>query len=296
MKVCKAIAFIFVTINFSFLFAQNNSNFPTNVEMPKVSVPKIGNGFYVPGSEGFYSGQKNVPSYIKNEQSKKEENSDDKNQTVSKIELASSLNENSSILNSKNLSANDLLNLSNSGILDSLPQKLISGGNINFLGETSNAAENILLENILKELSDLKKANNSTQNESQTVSENKCEQNSKIVRFVLNSKDFNQSLKSVYISKLESDGTFLVTGDRNIFSGQKSGIETFYLLFHAKGNVDGATQYVVTAEIAQDFQDFSSEIYKLCSIQNLSAQKTGNFVILKVNEKDLKGNLLISVN
>jgi hypothetical protein len=45
----------------------------------------------------------------------------------------------------------------------------------------------------------------------------------------------------------------------------------------------------------QDIENPNSFVYKLSNVKNLSAQKTGNLVSLRLNSKELKADILISL-
>ncbi len=282
---------------------------PVSPSMPTVSAPALGNGFYVPGSAGFYSGQKNIPATKPKTQSTDSSvpaqestsaaasrNSSDTQNSV-KYNIASELN--------SSLTAGDISTLDSLGMIGSF-SNILGNSSLSKLAGTAagtglspSNTENALLQKILTELDELKKNVNS--NSASTAAGNPSEQNRnvsagpQILRFMLNGKDMTSFCKTVYFSKPESDGSFLMTGDLSYNVNNRLRTETFYLLFHAKGTKNSCTCYTVTPSLSQSTQDTSTYLYSFCHSDNLSASKTGNLVTLKSNTQNLAADLLISL-
>lgn len=117
--------------------------------------------------------------------------------------------------------------------------------------------------------------------------------NPAILRFNVNGNDVLGSLRTVWFSNKENDGSFLVTGDRKYYADSKMRAETFYLLFKADGNGGSSMGYNVEPGVSQDFTNENSLFYKLTQAENLTATRTGNLVSLSTNSRDLSVNLLI---
>lgn len=329
------------------VFAQNsnvkNSNtqnsqkieFPTAPAMPSISAPELGNGFYVPGSAGFYQGQKNVPSSTaKQESTNKNGDSLNSNNpaeqinssvtqsventtTVEKIRGTQAQNSiantktlqsqknilNSIDSNSAVLSASDLFSMSNLGLLQNFSNLITNANSSATVGSaanvgssaTANSANEILLKKILSELEQLKESvtnqngqtlSPNTQNISQTLSQNAVNRNSSsILRFLIDSNDMLPFCKTVFFSKPQSDGTFLLTGDCKYSVNGKMQTETFHLLFRATGTKNSSTIYSVTSELFQNQKNTNSALYKLNETKEFEAVKTGNLVSLRSVKK-----------
>ena len=99
---------------------------------------------------------------------------------------------------------------------------------------------------------------------------------------MINGSDILASCKTIYFSKPEADGTFLLTADRNYATdgGQRS--ETFYLLFKAAAGGGSGNGYTVIPAVLQMQPDPVSPVHRLAKEQGLTAEKTGNLVSLRV--------------
>ena len=97
----------------------------------------------------------------------------------------------------------------------------------------------------------------------------------------MNGYNLKDTIRTVYFSKKENDGSFLLTGDRKYTSDGKSRDETFYLLFKADGNCGTSSGYFVEPQVIQDYKNEYSFLYQLSQKPKLKAEKTGNLVSLK---------------
>ena len=116
-----------------------------------------------------------------------------------------------------------------------------------------------------------------------------------ILRFVINGYDILTSCKTVYFSRKETDGTFLLTADRKYLSDGKINSETFYFLFKADGRGGSEAGYNVVPQIMQAQENTNSLVYKLTKQNNLKAEKTGNLVSMRVNFEGLTADLLLDI-
>ena len=273
---------------------------PSSPSMPTVSAPALGNGFYVPGSEGFYTGSKNVPAGTssKKQEISATEKTTSENSNFSSASLNStlqnfdynSLNSDYSSL-SNLLTAGDISSLSNMGAFTSVSSLLKKN---NMLATTDDSQ---ILKQILSELNELKaevktNSNSNTSLTATTTTENSA---SSILRFSVNGQNILPSCNTVYFSKQESDGTFLLTGDRKYAFGKTVNYETFHFLFKANGTKDGCIIFKVTPTLTQTTENLNSSLYKLCQSQNLTAQKTGNLVTMRWSESGTKIDLLLAL-
>lgn len=182
-------------------------------------------------------------------------------------------------------------------------------GNSSLTGNTTNAATNLLLNQILEKLTTLQETINSNglQNSSQsnetnttnaaTTTNAKSIQKSNIARFRINNYDLLASLNQVFISTPEEDGSFFVTGDRTYYADGKNRSETFYMLFQSlsKETNNPLGNYSVAFSVTQDYANKNSFLYKLSQLSPLTAQKTGNLASIRLNNDSLKVDLLIQI-
>ena len=165
--------------------------------------------------------------------------------------------------------------------------------NIGNLTGKNDASTNVLLQQILTSLEDLKK----NQTNTSVVSNNTDIQNKpSVLRFKINGYDIKDSLTTIYFSNREHDGSFLLTADRRYIADKKVRTETFYLLFKTKETSGNMLTYEVSPSITQDSKNENSFIYKLASQKNLTATKTGNLVVLKSASRDCTADLLLDLN
>jgi len=210
-------------------------------------------------------------------------------------ETISSLTGNSDLGTLSSLLGNDSTSLYNN----------LTGISTGLDNSVSDYNTTLLLSQILEKLNKIaenQNLDNSTQSEgsSKEAEKNQVERkktSSGIVRFRLNNYEYVSSLSDIYISSPEEDGSFFVTGDRTYNLGNQKTRETFYMFFKAisPGNSEILGNYSVAFSIMQDIENSNSFLYKLSSVENLVAQKTGNLVSLRVNNQNIKGDILINL-
>ena len=303
MKASKFILLAFPAFLQAGLFAQTKTSSKTSVTMPSaptmpsISAPALGNGFYVPGSDGFYSGHKNVPAGTNSKTAASTETAAANpaaTATNTDSTDALSLLTNSAGTISSMLTAGDLSSLDSMGVLPSV------GGLLN--STNKNASDTVMLRQILNELNELKQqvnavstARGTTPATTTAVSSAKQTERSKLLRFVINGTDILGSLRSIYFSHPESDGTFLLTADRVYLNSSKTNTETFHLLFRATGTNNSGTVFTVSPAITQALDDENSPVYRLAQINNLNASRTGNLVTLRAEQDGLRVDVLIAL-
>ena len=205
--------------------------------------------------------------------------------------------------NNSTLTANDISDLYTSGLftdLGSLGTNPLGLNNSNYITTTKT---NILLQEVLNELNELKQVQKNASpeerndfNDNLKDSENFKQKNPSILRFKINDYDIRDSLVDVFLSRPEEDGSFLMTGDRKYVANGKSRTETFYLLFKNEKTAGASTGYKVYPSISQDYKNTNSFVYKLCQIDDLGAEKIGNLVVLKYEGFNFKADLLIDLD
>lgn len=289
MQVCKSrlcilIALIFVQKG----FCQSVST-PQMPQMPSMpSMPTVGGSFYTPS---FPTGSV-APSQSSTSSTTKSSTSDIQSiltNSTNTDDIVTSLLTNSSIL-----SASDITSLYDSGMFDS----------ISSLNSTSsNLTTNLLLQQVLTSLNDLKTQQKNASPEekqmlqnTQTDSQTFKKREPSILRFKVNGYDIMDSLTTVFFSEPEPDGTFLLTADRKYFTNQKPRTETFYVLFKAVKSNGSVTTFDVQPSISQDSLNENSYVYKFSKGKKYIAEKTGNLVVLHSSEDTLKVDLLLDID
>ncbi|MCQ2574247.1 MAG: hypothetical protein MJ182_10170 [Treponema sp.] len=254
---------------------------------PEVSIPKIGDGFYTP----------EIPSYPKKILNKKNDTNNDPKNSESTITDSSTTTDllTNYFSNINRLTASDITSLSDSGSFNDISSLLNTG---NFSSQTSsNVSTNVLLQQILKNLDDLKTQKSIPEdNTDKTSFTSFKDHNPSILRFKINGYDIKDSLTTVFLSKPENDGTFLLTADRRYIADKKVRNETFYILFKTLESSGSVLTYEVCPSIVQDSKNENSFIYRLTSLKNLKAQKTGNLVVLRSDARDCVVDLLLDID
>lgn len=259
--------------------------------MPTVSSPEIGNGFYSPGS------------VLKPEYSKNTSQSNS-----SQSEKAKSENKNAESSNAKNevqkkilsaLTAKDISLLKEQGFSSDINSMIFS------LSSSDNSQETkILLNKILAEIEKIKDESGKENENKKTfevsaasAKEEKLPEKSKarLLRFSVNGYDILRTCRKIYISEVQLDGTFLVTGDRIYSSDGKNRTETFHILFKSSPSENGSSNYKAAANVTQDFLNENSFLYQLSKFENLPAMRVGNFVSMRTEEPNWKLELLIDL-
>ena len=258
----------------------SNSESPA---MPKISAPVLGTRFYTPGF---------VSTNISNKENKLNSSENEKTSTQKEEEKAKNVKTSGSdsVLKALNyLSADDVSYLGGNGLFGGIYGLL--GNDVAVSNQfAKNNQNDVLLDSVMAELSELKekternsqalKKSNLPVTNSGAAGEN-LKFKPKILRFLVNGYNLKDTIRTVYFSKKENDGSFLLTGDRKYTSDGKSRDETFYLLFKADGNCGTSAGYFVEPQVIQDYKNEYSFLYQLSQKPKLKAEKTGNLVSLK---------------
>ncbi|MBC6718924.1 hypothetical protein [Treponema sp. Marseille-Q4130] len=323
MKICKIMraAFAFVIVSTVMpLSAQNGTSsgsakqnapvtapvMPTPPSMPTLSVPSMSAPHYTPGRNTAAQQQTNTGSAPAANETP--------SQTMQRIPSGKAQSTEPADANSSKKSsavtAADLTALANKGLLNNFYSLLgasgngsllpggITAGNLSSGGIPSGAAlpssSNAMLEKILSELDNVKKQNAEAvkSNEEQPLPSSA---RPGILRFIVNGYDVLSSCRAVYFSDVGKDGTFLLTGDRTYMANGQKRMETFYLLFRPAGAAGFSAQYKVECSVVQDYTNVHSFMYRLASLGNLSAAKTGNLVSMRTSDPNCRADLLIDI-
>ena len=207
------------------------------------------------------------------------------------------------LTNSNLLSAGDISGLYNSGSFDTLSSLTNLTGKTNTAGSSSDLSTNLLLREILDKLNDLKAEQNSASAAEQELyaakqqdSETFKKRKPSILRFKVNNYSVKDSITQEFFSEPEPDGSFLLTADRKYLLNNRSCTETFYLLFKAIKSNGSSTTFSVTPSIAQGSENKNSYVYKMCQQKDITAQKTGNLVVVHYNNNGVAADLLLDID
>lgn len=268
----------------------------SDLQMP--SMPEIStsseNSFYIPDLQTQY--QKNSKS-----NSLQNVDSNDVNSQVLNSQTTISNSDSSLLLNFGKdiLSAGDISSLYETGMFSGIA----SLSENSFNNSQNENSTNLLLQKILLTLDELKserKNSNSAEQKSDSEeisdSENFRVRKPQILRFKVNGYDINSSLEKVFFSECENDGTFLLSADRIYFADGKRRNETFYVLFKAeKGNGNSVT-YKVEPSIVQDYENKNSYVRHFAEKKGMKATKTGNLVTLVDTDGKWKVDMLLNID
>ena len=263
----------------------------TSPSMPTVSSPEIGNGFYSPGSvlKPEYSKSTSQSSSSQTGQAKSEnknaESSNEKSEMQKKILSA--------------LSAKDISLLKEQGFSSDINSMIFS------LSSSDNSQETkVLLNKILAEIEKIKDESGKENGKEKapevsaaSAKEEKLPEKTKarLLRFSVNGYDILRTCRKIYISEVQLDGTFLVTGDRVYSSDGKNRAETFHILFKSSPSENRNSNYKATANVTQDYLNENSFLYQLSKFESLPAMRVGNFVSMRTEEPNWKLELLIDL-
>lgn len=249
--------------------------------LPRISAPVSGGTFYTPGKR-----------FLNNDAAAQDTSAGDKQtkKTAASSELEKTLL-GAAGADFSGLTAQDLVQMAQSGSISNVSSLL---GTTNFYNRGNAAGDNqILLQKILTELSEIKKAQSQSL-ASATTGTKPSALPPKILRFVVNANDVLSTCVQVYFSDRESDGSFLLTGDaRTLFNNQNIS-ETFYILFKASGTQNSKTIYAVTPSLTQSAEALTA-LQKFCSAKNLSATRVGNLVTLRFVQDGSACDLLLDI-
>ena len=301
MPVSRRISAVFFSacvFSASSLFAQPSFSSIGSISspaMPSISTPSMSGGFYVPSGMNykFYTGI--------NETRKTEVTESKKNDENSKKEKKNSL--------VSTLTAKELTALGGMGLLKNFSGSINSlGTSLYGTGNESSEETRVILEKVLFELEEIKKNTKEFPVEkpvtivasapvisSSSLSSAAEKASSRILRFSVNDYDILKTCGKIYISDIQHDGSFLVTGDRRYQSDGKQRKETFHMLFKNSMGENSATRYTAAASVTQDYLNEFSFLYQLSKRKDMSAMRTGNLVIMRTDDPEWKLELLIDL-
>ncbi len=271
------------------LFAQS-VDMPEMPEMP--SMPTIDSSFYKPSFP-------KRPD-IKDSKKNTTETGKEKTESVLTESLTPESVLSSSLTKGNVLTAYDISSLYDSGLFSNLSSLKTTAGMSNY---NTTSSTNVLLQQVLNGLNDLKKQQQNASpkeknalNATKTDSENFKKREPSILRFKINGYNIADSLTKVFFSDTETDGSFLLTGDRKYFVNQQTRTETFYMLFKTVSSKGSTLTYRVQPTVVQDHKNENSYVYRLSTVKNLTAEKTGNLVVIHYSGDSVNADLLLDID
>ena len=295
MQICKSKKAVLVSVflmwsSLAFSIFAQSLDMPEMPEMP--SMPTIGGGFYTPS----------FPTRVKNNTQNQNttENGKEKNETVLTESITPESVLTSNLTKGNILTAYDISSLYDSGLFSNLSSLDTTSTMSNY---NTTSSTNVLLQQVLNGLNDLKKQQQNASakeknelNATKTDSENFKKREPSILRFKINGYNIADSLTKVFFSDTEPDGSFLLTGDRRYFVNQQVRTETFYMLFKTIGSNGSTLTYRVQPTLVQDHKNENSYVYKLAGVKNLTAEKTGNLVVIHYSGDSVNADLLLDID
>ena len=300
MQICKRCSGILILMMLGgFVFAQSvempsmpSMSTITMPDMPTISSPTMDGKFYKPS----------VPQQLQPQtKTNNTSNSETKSSTDAVLSDATTSEDIllSLLTNSNLLSASDISGLYDTGSFDTLSS--LTG--LTGYGSTTDLSTTLLLREILQKLNEMKieqnsasaavqEANAAKQQDSQTFKT----RNPSILRFKINNYSIKDSVIQVFFSEPEPDGSFLLTGDRKYYLNNRGCTETFYMLFKAVKSNGNTTTFSVTPSIAQGTENKNSYVYKFCQLKDITAEKTGNLVVVHYDNNGISADLLLDID
>jgi len=255
-------------------------------EMPSISAPTMDGKFYKPSLPQTVTKTSTSDSSTSSETTSTETSLSD---SITTEELLLSLFNNSNLL-----SASDISGLYDTGLFSDISS---------LSGTDTSSTSVLLLKEILQKLNELKADQRAASAAEQELyaakiqdSETFKARNPSVLRFKINGYSIKDSLVESFFSEPEVDGSFLLTADRKYFVNNKAANETFYMLFKTIKSNGNTTTYSVTPSIAQGVENKESYVYKLCQLKDITAEKTGNLVVVHYNDNGLSADLLLDID
>ncbi len=324
MRACNAVASCIVSVLLvSATFAEDSL---WNMSMPTIESPSLGTGFYTPSAVAspFMSGA-NMSSRSESARTVSPDTPSAVPQsTEASAEIISSgASLSKSLQNS--ISARDMETMDSLGLLGGLSGILSEGYSSSLYSKTARAVDrteetNRLLNKVLEKMEEIKEngevsrstaaansqailvsdENNSittgSDSASSTVSnDSSVKSRSRLLRFAVNGYNVLRTCRTVYISDVQDDGSFLVTGDRRYMSDGQARNETFHILFKTKQDTSLLKEYDAATAVTQDSYNPNSFVYQLSKRKNMMASRTGNLVSMRTEDPDWRLELLIDL-
>lgn len=294
MQICnvkKSLLLIASSVLLTSFLTSQGVTMPAKPEIPSMPTISLDGTFYTPGLPAQLGTKKKVNK--KTDETEKKESILTDGTTAT--DIFSSL-----MGSSSTLTASDISSLYDSGLFSNV-SSLESANSLSSYATSSTT--NILLQQVLNSLNDLKAeqkkataAEKEVLENTKTDSENFKNREPNILRFKINGYDITDSLTTVFFSEPEADGSFLLTADRKYYANQRTLSETFYMLFKTVSSKGSTVSYKIQPTIVQDQKNENSFVYKMMEQKNLTAEKTGNLVVLHFNGDNLTADMLLDID
>ena len=163
----------------------------------------------------------------------------------------------------------------------------------------------LLLSQIIEKLNELSKkldetnssAAQPTTTQTSEATQTASSTNREIMRFRINGSNILSSITDIYISKPDTDGSFLLTADRTYTADYKKRTETFYMFFTPTDNKTSTLD--VSVSVLQDYENKNSFLYRFADLSeqiSISAKKTGRLISIIINNPSFKVDFLLSLD
>ncbi|MBQ1833620.1 MAG: hypothetical protein II114_07620 [Treponema sp.] len=282
-SVSKKILTVLIAAAGTHVFAQSTS-FPSisSPSMPTIEAPVIGSGYYRPGISS--------SSQSKSSKSSSTQAASGTSTKTADVPAVKGLS-----VPLPSLTADDIKDLNINGVLETI----LENNQKEPLSETKDSEETEeLLRQVLSEIEEIKNSQNKSSAEAKTVANVPVPAQtvgSRLLRFKVNGYDVLRTCRTVFISDVQEDGTFLVTGDRRYQSDGATRTETFHLLFKADSKPNGVKSYNAAAAVTQDYLNENSFLYQMSQREDMQATRTGNLITLRTTDPLWKLELLIDL-
>ncbi|MCQ2612964.1 MAG: hypothetical protein MJ183_05100 [Treponemataceae bacterium] len=160
----------------------------------------------------------------------------------------------------------------------------LTGSNVTDLlgnSSSSNYANNILLSEIITKLDALtKQIQELSGEETASVQRESADKNGNspgIRRLIYNGYNLLDTVTDVFVSKPESDGSFLLIADRTYTADRRQRTENVYMLFDGSENQ-------VSVQVVQDSENVNSAFYKLAALSPAKYTRTGNSCLICITK------------
>ncbi len=273
-----------------------------DLSMPSIAAPSLGTGFYRPGIRQTTTATANSESAEQTGAKTATPSKDNSRVAATASQIAKSV--------ASSLSADDVQALGSRGLLNNFSSLLAAKG-------TDGSEEtNKLLNKVLEKMEEIKAQDKSSSSAvrvadsrpgsspeqsaastqaSTNPATSEQQKHSRLLRFAVNGYNVLRTCRTVYISDVQTDGTFLVTGDRRYMSDGKARNETFHMLFKTKSEDGGQETYSAATAVTQDSYNPNSFLYQLSERKNMTASRTGNLVSMRTEDPSWKLELLIDL-
>ncbi|MBO4385738.1 MAG: hypothetical protein J5817_01850 [Treponema sp.] len=259
-KIVSVAAFVLIAVEAA--VAQSSVSSVSSPEMPSVAAPTLGSGFYVPGNpkNSPYTGRRSRGTKPKSASPKK-----------------------------ANPSLDGKLNGENSFDAEISEREQIARD----LAQSAAYLSGQERDDLLKALQNYQNASEKLRKENGEAASNA--KKARLLRFTVGGKDILQSCRSVYVSDVLQDGTFVVTGDRTCQGSGENLDEIFYIRFTATPQKADLKNYSACTYVTQSKENEESGLYRMSRLNSLEANRTGHLVTLKTSEQEEDIDLLIDL-